>query len=61
MDILKFPLSVYNSRILLESIARNCSKEMIYIVAIMEKKGFLSKNEKWKNIKLENKTKSDLF
>lgn len=60
-DLLKFPLDIYHARMLREAIKRKCVDDMIYATAILEKKGFVSKDEKWKEIKMLGSTESDLF
>ena len=49
-ELLKFPLSVNNAMILKESIDLWCSEDIIHIVAILEKKWFLSKSAKWQTL-----------
>lgn len=61
IELLKYPLSVYNSLILHSAIEKNCVDEIIYAVSIFEKNWFLSKAWAWKNIKLESKSKWDIF
>lgn len=61
ISLLKFPLSIYNSMILLESISKWCSESIIPMVAILEKKWFLSKSWAWKEIKMKGKNDGDLF
>jgi len=61
IDLLKFPVSVYNSMILLESIQKWCSEDIIPMVAILEKKWFVSKTWNWKEIKVSGKREWDLF
>ncbi len=61
IDILKFPVSVDNAIILIESIQKWCSEIIIPMVAMLEKKWFVSKNWDWKNIKMGGKTQWDLF
>lgn len=64
VNLLKFPLSIDNSNnamILQESLDRWCSADMIWIVAILEKKWFLSKTAAWKSIKMHLKKEWDLF
>lgn len=60
-DLVKLPLDVYNARMLYESIRRNCLEDMIYATAILEKKGFVSKNGTWKSVELAHSDESDLF
>ncbi len=60
-DLLRFPLDVYHSRMLHESIVRGCSWDIALIVAILEKKWFLSKEEGWKELKITENQESDLF
>ncbi len=60
-ELVIFPLWVYNSRILLESIKRWCSKDILLIVSIIEKWWFLSKSWKWKKINIKRDKNSDLF
>ncbi len=62
-QILSFPLDVFNSRILIESIERWVSKDILEIVSILEHNGFLLWKWEWKEIyKSKNKSKrSDLF
>jgi HrpA-like RNA helicase len=59
-EILKYPLSVYNSRILIESIERWCSYDIILMVCIIEKNWFVNDWD-WSKIKLKNKAEWDLF
>lgn len=60
-DLLSFPLDVYNARILRESIERWCTEDMIYATAILDKKGFLSKEDIWKRIKIPKSPEGDIF
>lgn len=62
-DLIGFPTDVYNARILREAINLDCFGEIIPIVAILEKQGFLSKDEQWKELKIAKKysKESDLF
>lgn len=62
LHLLNFPLDVYNARMLQESIERKCSKKVMMMVAILEKKWFLSKDDGgWKKLKVSLKNESDLF
>lgn len=61
LSLLKFPVSIYNSMILLESINKWCAESVIPMVAILEKKWFLSKSWAWKEIKMKGKVDGDLF
>lgn len=61
INLLKLPLSIYNSAILWESIEKWCSETVVTMVAILEKKWFLSKTWEWKGIKMLGKTEWDLF
>lgn len=60
-DLLKFPLDTYHARMLREAIKRECVEDMIYATAILEKKWFVSKDGKWKRIKMLGGKDSDLF
>ncbi|MDD5376970.1 MAG: helicase-related protein [Candidatus Gracilibacteria bacterium] len=60
-DLLKLPLDIYHARMLREAIKRKCVEDVIYATAILEKKGFVSKDEKWKEIKMSGGKDSDLF
>ncbi|MDQ7023650.1 MAG: helicase-related protein [Candidatus Gracilibacteria bacterium] len=42
-DVLRFPLSVFNGRILLESIENGVASDIIPMISIIENKGFLTK------------------
>lgn len=61
VNLLKFPVSVQNAMILLDSMHKGCSESIIPMVAILEKKGFLSKSWNWKEIKIKWKMDGDLF
>lgn len=58
--LLRYPLDVYYGRMLHESIDRSCVDEMMIIVSILEKKGFLSKEDTWKNLGIVKPGTSDL-
>ncbi|MBP9779722.1 ATP-dependent RNA helicase [Candidatus Gracilibacteria bacterium] len=59
-ELLKFPIEIYHARMLYESIDRGCSKDITTYVAILEKKGFLSKEDKWKELLTKAEYASDL-
>lgn len=60
-SLLKFPVDVYHARMLYEWIEKWCSGDLAMIVAILEKKWFLSKDDQWKELKIANSNESDLF
>jgi hypothetical protein len=60
-DLLHYPLDVYHARMLHESIEKGCVADMALIVAILEKKGFLSKDDIWKELGLTKSQDSDLI
>lgn len=60
-DLVKFPLEVYHARMIYEGINRSCAQDMIYAAAILEKKGFVSKDGGWKSIELRDSWHSDLL
>lgn len=60
-ELLTFPVDVYHAAILLESIQRGCTANMVYAVAILEKRGFLSKEDTWKEIKIPKIPEGDIF
>jgi HrpA-like RNA helicase len=61
MDLLQFPVDIYHARMLRESIEKKCTEDIIFAVAILEKKWFLSKQDTWKKIKLPKVAEGDLF
>jgi HrpA-like RNA helicase len=60
-EILKYPMTVQNARIFIESLSRGCSKQALTMVAILEKNGFISQEWRWRNIKLSQKKEGDIF
>lgn len=60
-DLLKLPLDVYYARMLREAIKRKCTEDIMYATAILDKKWFVSKEGKWKEIKMLGGNESDLF
>lgn len=60
-SLLKFPVDVYHARMLYEWIEKGCSADLAIIVTILEKKGFLSKEDQWKELKIAHSNESDLF
>lgn len=60
-DLIKLPLDVYNARVLYEGIKLGCAEDMMYAAAILEKKGFVSKNGAWKELKLADQDESDVL
>lgn len=61
IELIQFPLSVYNSAILHEAIRLWCTEYVVWVVAILEKKPFLSKSEKWKGLNFWWMNDGDLF
>ena len=58
--LLRYPLDIYHARMLHESIDRGCVAEVMIMVAILEKKWFLSKDDIWKDLGLTKTNDSDL-
>ena len=64
-DMLQFPLSVHNARILCEAIQREkdypgCIQYIVPLIAIQEIQSFVSKEGSWKE-KAKSKNDGDLF
>ena len=59
-ELLKFPIDAYHARMLYESIERWCIGNMIPIVAILEKKWFVSKDGSWQDLLSQKQYSSDL-
>lgn len=64
-DMLQFPLSVHNARILCEAIQREkdhpgCIQDIVPLLAIQEIQSFVSKEGSWKE-KAKSKNDGDLF
>jgi len=49
-DLLSMNLDVYHARMIIQSFYENCTEEMIYLVCILSAKGFLSTDDKWKEL-----------
>ena len=63
-DLWAFPLSVFNSKVLLESIDKHVSKDMLEVVSILENDWFLMSKWLWKDLYEEEKSankNSDIF
>ncbi len=62
-EILSYPVSIFHSRMLIESIKRWVSKDMIDVVSILENNWFLKSKWYWKDLysNSKNSTFSDLF
>lgn len=60
-ELLKFPVDVYHARMLYEAISRNTLDSIIPLVAILEKKWFVSKDAVWKELLTRDTYASDLL
>ncbi len=60
-ELIKFPVNIEHARMLYEAIEQDCLTDIIPFVAILSKKGFTSKEDRWKGLLETGVYNSDLW
>ncbi len=60
-NLLRFPVDIEHAAMLLEAIEQDCIDPIIHAISILGEKWFLSKEWKWKELKIEKTHEGDIF